>query len=74
MALAIEQSQRLLGMAREGFGASGSDAQVCLGDRRLNPGHRFERYEPLIEVGGDGSPKEPRPRQTPMMRDKRAHR
>ncbi|GKZ63155.1 hypothetical protein AnigIFM49718_011224 [Aspergillus niger] len=45
MALAIEQSQRLLGMAREGFGASGSDAQVCLGDRRLNPGHRFERYE-----------------------------
>ncbi|TPR09206.1 Legume-like lectin family protein [Aspergillus niger] len=48
MALAIEQSQRLLGMAREGFGASGSDAQVCLGDRRLNPGHRFERYECTI--------------------------
>lgn len=56
MALAIEQSQRLLGMAREGFGASGSDAQVCLGDRRLNPGHRFERYEVstcLRELGPD---------------------
>ncbi|PYH36105.1 fungal specific transcription factor domain-containing protein [Aspergillus neoniger CBS 115656] len=32
-------------MAREGFGASGSDAQVYLGDRRLNPGLHFGRNE-----------------------------